>query len=1072
MRLKFKWIFTLLLALSIQFSFAQEKTVSGIVTEGGMPLPGVNVLAKGTSYGVQTDFDGKYAIKVRAGDILEFTFLGMRTSTVTVGASNTVNVVMAVDAEELETVVVTAMGVTKSTRSIGYAVQEVKSADLNKGANNSLSGALQGKLAGVQITPSSGAPGASSQIVIRGARSFTGNNTPLYVIDGMPVASTPDYDTANSTSGADIANRAVDIDPNDIESISVLKGQAASALYGIRASNGVILITTKSGRGLAKNGKPVISYSTNTSFESISKKPSTQNEYAQGNKGIFDPYSSTSWGPKISELPNDPTHGGNVANAFNGGVLRPGMYYVPQRVISGLDPWVTPKANNNINDYFKVGYTINNSINVSQATEKTNYSFGIGTASQEGMMPGTSMDRYNIKAVVDTKLNDEWKTGFSTNYVQTKINKSSSANDSPLPGVFGAPRSYDVKGNGSASVIDPYQQVFFRPNVFNNPYWAAEHNEFSEKTNRFFGNGNVQYAPVISADGDKKLTFKYQVGLDSYTTNYRDVFEFGTKHDPSGLSSSVNLYGITADVINSLFTINYNMDISEDWNLDVLIGNEYNHENSKKYNDVGTGLNFGGWPTIANARIVTSEELRRQKRTVGFFSNVAFSYKNMLFLNGTVRKDIVSNMPRGSRSFVYPSVSLGFVLTELEGLKDNSILSFAKLRSSFAEVGQAGDYREDYFARPSYSGGFWVGEPVQYPLGGVSSFIPYSVLSDPNLKPQNTRSYELGFDLKFLDNRIGLDYTYSRQNVTDQIFRVPLAGSAGASSFLTNGGKLHTDAHEFVLFVNPVRTEDFNWNFNVNFSKIDSYVDELAPGVDNITLGGFVTPQIRASVGDRFPVIYGTSFARDVNNNILVDANGLPVIGKEKALGEVAPKFTLGGSTQFSYKRWFLGATFDWKNGGKMYSGTNNLLSFYGVSDDTGDRGSEYIFPGVKPVLKPDGTPDETLPGTPNDIAVGGDASTSRETLESRLQNITENSVYDASFIKLREISLAYKFPKLMDELVDLKISFFARNILLWSKLPNLDPEASQGNNNMSGGFEQWSMPQAKSIGFALNVTF
>ena len=1061
MRLKFKWIFTLLLALSMQFSFAQQKTVSGVVSDASGPIPGVNVLIKGTQSGVQTNFDGKYSIQASAGDQLVFTFIGMNDSFATVGSSMVINITMKDAANELNEVVVTALGVKKSSKAVGYAVQEIKAAELTKGGNNSLSGALQGKLAGVQITPSSGAPGASSQIVIRGARSFTGNNTPLYVIDGMPVASTADYSTGNSVTGSDSSNRAVDIDPNDIESISILKGQAASALYGIRASNGVVLITTKSGRGLAKGGKPVISFTTSSSFESISKKPETQNLYAQGSNGLFNPTASTSWGPKISELPNDPRYGGNIANDINGGTLRPGMYYVPQRAKSGLDPWVTPNSYDNIGDYFRVGQTINTSFNIAQATEKTNYSFGVGSANQEGMMLGTSMDRYTLKAVVETNLSETWKTGFSVNYVQTKLFKSTSANDGVLPGVFGAPRSYDLRGNGFASVSDPYDQVFFRPNVFNNPYWAAKNNEFGEKTNRFYGNGNVQYSPVISEDGSQKLTFKYQAGLDSYTTNYRDIFEFGNKHDLSGGSSNVNLYGITSDVINSLFTVNYNLDISTDLALNVLAGNEYNHENSKRYDDYGQGLNFGGFATIANANDVTSEEFRVQRRTVGFFGNAELAYKNMIFLGGTIRQDIVSTMPRGNRDFIYPSASLGIVLTEIEALKGNSFLSFAKIRGSYAEVGQAGTYLPDYFEKPSYGGGFWAGVPIQYPLGGVSSFIPSTTQYDPNLKPQNTKSYEVGFDFRFFNNRIGLDYTFSKQNVIDQIFSVPMAGSTGISSFVTNGGKIHTDAHEIVLNVNPIRSEDFNWNFNVNFSKIDSFVDKLAPGVPNIFLGGFVTPQIRASVGDRFPVIYGTSFKRDADNNIMVDTDGTPLVGGTKAIGEVSPKFNLGGSTQFTYKKLSLGATFDWKNGGNIYSGSNNLMRFYGVDASTADRASEYIYPGVK------------SDGTPNNIVLGGAANPNGyQKLANTLNGIAEANVYDASFVKLREITLSYQLPKLMGELLDVRASVFARNILLWSKLPNLDPEASQGNNNMGGGFEQWSIPQAKSVGFSLSATF
>lgn len=1057
MRSKFKWITTLALVFILQITFAQEKIINGKVTDESGPIPGVNVLIKGSTTGVQTDFDGLFAIKAKTGDVLIFSYMGMKDVTVVVGNKTTLNVSMAENPNELETVVVTALGVKKSSRAVGYAVQELKAADLNKGGNSNLSGALQGKIAGVQITPSSGAPGASSQIVIRGARSFTGNNTPLYVIDGMPVASQADYSTGNSVTGADSANRAVDIDPNDIASISILKGQAASALYGLRASNGVILITTKSGKGLATNGKPVYSYSNNTSFELVSKKPSTQNEYAQGANGVFNPYASTSWGPKISELPNDPTYGGNVANALNGGVLRPGMYYVPQRAKAGLDPWVAPKAHNNIDDYFRTGVTVNNSFNVSQSTEKTNYSFGIGATNQEGMLPATGLDRYNMKATVETNLSNEWKSGFSFNYVQTSIDKTTSANDATLVGVYGAPRSYDLKGNGFASATNPYDQVFFRRNTFNNPYWAAEYNENSEKTNRFFGNAHVQFSPVISLDDKHKLVFRYQLGIDSYTTNYRDIFEFGSKHDLTGAQSRANLYGITTDVLNSLFTANYSWDINDDFKFNVLVGNEFNHENRKTYDDLGTGFNFGGWPTIANARKVTSVERRRQNRTVGFFSNGELSYKNMLYLGATVRQDFVSTMPRGNRDFLYPSVSLGFVLTELEALKNSPVLSYAKIRSSFAEVGQAGTYFMDYYSTPSYGGGFWGAPPVQYPVGGVSSFIPYPIVYDPNLKPQNTQSYEFGFDLRFFKNRIGIDYTYSRQNVKDQIFNVPLAGSVGASSFVTNGGRIHTDAHEIVLNVNPVRTEDFNWDFNINFSKVVSVVDELAPGVESIFLGGFVSPQIRANVGDTFPVIYGTSYKRDDNNNIMVDQYGLPMIGEEKAIGEVMPKFTLGGSTQVSYKRMSLGATFDWKNGGKMYSGSNSLMRYYGVDASTANREAGYIYPGVKE------------DGTANDIALGVNGI---QQLNSRLSDITESAVFDASFVKLREVTFAYQFPKLFKDKIDLRASVFARNILLWSKLPNLDPEASQGNNNMAGGFEQWSLPQAESYGLGLNVTF
>lgn len=1059
MKSKTKWIYVCLLILFLQVGYAQEKTLSGVVSEDGLPLPGVTVVIQGTQMGTQTDLNGKYAIKVKPGQVVVYSFIGLNDVKHTVGATNVYNVVMKADANELDEVVVTAMGIKRSAKALGYATQELKGAEINKTENSSLSGALQGKLAGVQITPSSGAPGASSQIVIRGARSFSGNNNPLYVIDGMPVESNAPFSTGNSTSGADIANRAVDIDPSDIESINILKGQAAAALYGIRASNGVVVITTKSGKGIAE-GKPIINFSSTTSFEELSKKPSTQQIYAQGSGGKFNPTSSMSWGPKIEDLPNDPTYGGNVSNSYNGGVLRPGKYYVPQLAKAGLNPWVDPQAYDNIDAYFKTGHTHTNNFNISQNTGKTTYSFGLANTKQEGIMPGTDMSRTSIKFAAETKLSKDWTTSFSGNYITSDINKASAANNSVLPGVYGAPVSYDLAGIPYASPLNAYEQIHYRANGFNNPFWAAEHNEFSEKTNRFFGNATLAYVPEISVDGSKNISFRYQAGVDNYTTHYRNIYEFGSGHDLSGGLASVNLFGVTNTVVNSLFTINYDMMIGHDLRFDIMVGNEVNETHSKGYDDFGSQLSFGGWPTIGNALNVTSSEMRNQKRNVGFFSNAGFSYRDMIFLNGTVRKDIVSTMPRNNRSFVYPSVSLGFVLTELEGIKGNSVLSFAKVRASYAEVGQAGDYKNDYFYTPTYSGGFWSGNPVQYPLGGAMGYMAYPIIYDPDLKPQNTKSWEFGGDFRFFNNRFGIDYTFSRQDVRDQIFNVPLAGSTGASAFVTNGGQLHTIAHELTAFFNPIKSTDWNWTINANFSKIDSYVDSLKDGVENITLGGFVEPQIRVQAGGRYPVIYGTSFLRDDAGNIVVDKNGMPMVGEAKSLGEVAPKFILGGSTALNYKNWNLSATLEWKNGGKMYSGSNMGMKLYGTDSSTANRDQSFVFEGVKEV---------NGKYVQNDIEITSDK---RQLFEDRLSDITESNVYDASFVKLRDVSLGYTFKKVWQDKIDVRMSAFARNILLWSKMPNLDPEASQGNNNMAGGFEHYSIPQAKSYGLSFNVTF
>ncbi|MCC9061814.1 SusC/RagA family TonB-linked outer membrane protein [Flavobacterium piscisymbiosum] len=1051
MKLKFNGFLVLLLVLIAQLTFAQERAVSGTVSDNtGMPLPGVSVLVKGTKTATQTDFDGKYSIKAAPNQVLIFSYIGMQSQELAASSSN-VNAKLKNDSVELESVVVTALGIKKEKKALGYATQEVKAAELTRGNNNSLAGALQGKLAGVQITPSSGAPGASSQIVIRGARSFTGNNTPLYIIDGMPVASQADYSTGNSVTGSDLANRAVDIDPNDIESINILKGQAASVIYGLRASNGVVVITTKSGKGASKSGKPTINFNSSITADDISRKINYQDEYAQGTNGVYGPTNSLSWGPKISSLPNDPAYGGNVPNTLNGmnAGAHPGKYYVPQRASAGLDPWVAPKVYDNFGDFFKTGITVNNSFNLTQATEKSNYAFSLGSSNQDGFIPETGMDRYNAKAAFSTKLGDEWKTGFVGNYVNTKISKATGANDSSVAGAFASPISYDLKGNGFATPTDPYKQIYYRPTGFNNPYWAAKNNIFDEQTDRFYGNTYVEFTPVISANDQHKITFRYQLGADTYTTNYRDIQEYGNSQTTAG---HLDLYGISSRTINSLFTVNYEYKISDDLNLTALLGNEINDRYNKSYEMIGNDLNFGGFPNLKNARQTVATDEIRQNRTFGVFGNVNLSYKNFIFLAGTVRNDIVSSMPRDNRSFTYPSVSLGLVLTELEALKGNSTLSFAKLRGSWAEVGQAGDYYDNYYTVPSYSGGFWLNAPVNYPLGGTNSYIPNNVMYDPNLKPQNTRSYELGGEFRFFKDRISVDYTYSRQDVIDQIFSVPLAGSTGAANFVTNGGKIHTNSHELTLSVVPVRTNDFEWTISANYTQIDNFVDELKEGVPSITLGGFTTPQIRAGIGERFPVIYGTAFARDANGNILVNANGLPISGVTKSLGEVSPKFNLGGTTAFRYKKITLAATFDWKNGGKMYSGTNSLLDTYGLSAKTGNRDELVVQEGV------------LANGQPNTKGV------TKQALYDAYSNIHETAVYDASFVKLREISLGYTLPQFSAG-YNIRVNAFARNILLWAKMPNLDPESSQGNNNMAGGFERLSVPQTTSIGVGMNLT-
>lgn len=1025
----------------------QTKTITGTVVHAGdkEPLVGAMVMPS-EGNGTVTDIDGKFSLVISAkATYINVSYVGMVTRQLAIPADDSpLYIELDSSASNLDEVVVTAFGMKKDRKGLGYAVQDLTADELNTQGTTSLASAMQGKLTGVDIRPSSGAPGSSSQIVIRGARSFDGNNQPLYVVDGMPIESTPDFSTGNSVTGSNMADRSIDINPDDIESVNVLKGQAASALYGIRASNGVIVITTKKGK--LNSSRPTITISTNLSGEIVSRKFERQDIYAQGNYlEAYNPGSSMSWGPKIEDLPNDATYGGNA----NG---HPGLYYNPKLEQAGLDPWIEPAVYDNVGDFFRTGFTENTNINISQRTDRANYSFGINNSYQKGIIPSTGMNRWSARGLVDWQISPEWKTGFSGNYSSTKITSAPGANDGIINVVYSAPSEYDLKGIPSNVPGVPTQQILFRSTSFVNPYWWAENNEYLQHTVRFFGNGYVEYRPNIDWGDNYNLWFREQAGIDTYTSNYTDLREVGTTS--SLLGGDIENYGVERNVFNNLFTANFSA-LWGDFNFDLMLGNEINQDNRRVWDYYGSNFNFYGMPTISNATSLTSSEYEAKSRTVGFFGSVTLDWRSMLFLTVTGRNDYVSSMPRNHRSFFYPSVSLGWVFTELGALKDKETLSFGKLRLSYAQVGQAGSYVNNYYTVPGYGGGFYGYTPVSYPLKGVSSYAPYSTKYDPGLKPQNTENIEAGLDLYFLNNRIKFEYTVSYQNITDQIFAVPMAGSSGYQELLTNAGKMRTWSHEAGLGISILKNADYDLDLGVNFTKVDNKVVELAPGVESIMLGGFVEPQVRAQAGNTYPNIYGNGFLRDEATGKLLLSEGLPqATASSIDLGNCSPDFVMGFNFGGRYKRVSLSTTWSWQNGGKMYHGTNMTMNYFGVTKES--------IPYHEGTMVADGIDQAT--GKPNTVEV------SRQDYYMAYYDVTESGVYDMSFLKLRDVTLTYKLPKFGP--FDVDIFAFGRNILLWTKLPNFDPESSQGNNNMGGYFERFSIPNTTSIGGGLKITF
>ena len=1044
----------MLLCMMTAVTALAQSAISGTVisAQDGEPVIGAAVKVKGETQGVVTNIDGKFTINAEAGKTLVFSYVGMQPKEAT--AKNGMTVTLDADDKVLDEVVVTAMGITRSKKSLGYASQDLKEGELSTSGTSSLANAIQGKLTGVDIRQSSGAPGASSQIVIRGARSFDGNNQPLYVVDGMPITTKADFDTGDSVTGANLSDRSIDINPDDIESINVLKGQAASALYGIRASNGVIVITTK--RGKVGQSKPQIVLNTNISAQSMSREFKHQQVYAQGSsieKG-YDPTSSQSWGPKIADLANDPNYGGNTDNTYTqASGKHQGMYYNPKRAAAGLDGWTTPETYDNLYDYLQTGCTENTNLSISQAINNLNYSFSISNSHQDGIIPSTGMDRWGGRGVVDWTINKEWKTGFSANYSSSEITSAPGANNGIMNVLYSCPAEYNLKGIPYCDPDDPTKQILFRSTNFNNPYWWSANDEFGQHTNRFFGNVYFEYSPNIGLDGFT-LKFREQAGLDMWSSDYKTGAEVGSAYNNKG---EIENYGSQHNVFNNTFTANLDgrFGTNDKWGLNLILGNEINEENIRTWDYVGTNFNFYGFPVISNAISYTAEEYPREERNVGFFGSIAVDWDSQVFLTVTGRNDYVSTMPRGNRSFFYPSVSLGWEFTKLSAFANQNILSYGKLRASYAQVGQAGEYYDRYYYAPSYGGGFYSYTPVSYPLpSGTSAYAPYYVLYNKGLKPQNTTNWETGLDLAFWNGRIKFSYTYSYQDIVDQIFKVPCDPSCGYQYMMTNAGCMRTNSHELTLNATVVQTKDWNVNLGINWTSVDNKVVELADGVESIMLGGFVEPQVRAQAGCTYPNIYGYAFDRTEDGQLKL-LDGLPQATLESVnLGNCAPDWTMGLNFSARWKRISLDTTWSWQKGGKMYHGTNMTMNYFGATEES--------LPYHEGTMVAEGI--DVATGQKNTIEV------SKQDYYAAYYDVTEAGIYDTSFFKLRDLTLTYDLPKFLG--INASVYGFARNILIWAKMPNFDPESSQGNGNMSGYFERFSVPATKSIGGGLKITF
>lgn len=1043
---------TLLLSLSAFVAIAQERTVNGTVTssEDNSSVPGVNVVVKGTTIGTITDLDGNFSITVPNDEsILVFSYIGMVTQEIVIGTRSNLDVLLHPDIQQLNEIVVTAMGLEKEKRTLNYATQNVESREITQSQQPNLANSLQGKVAGLSVRQSSGMPGSSTLMTIRGSTVLSGNNQPLMVVDGMPIESGTvftDNSTTERVSSSDASSRSLDINPADIESIEVLKGPAASALYGLRAGNGVIIITTKSGNK-AKD-KAIINFNTAYTADFVTKTPDLQSTYAQGTSGEFNQSTSRSWGPRISEL---------------------GEY------VNNVGETVTGKVYDNVTPFFETGGTYNADLSVSGSGDMGNYSVSAGYTNQNGFIPTTGMTRYTGKLRGDFKVSPDLTVGGTMIYSQVNVDKIASGSNlsNPLFTTYYAPRSYDLWGTPYATESDPYSQIHYR-GTMDNPRWSLANNEFTEVNDRVIGNMNLTYKPL------EWFSVKYQLGVDYFTNNQKEIYELGSGETggrtspPSG--GELTDFSYSRRQINSTLNLIFDHKFSEDFNLNFVLGNEFYDIDGRNMKVRGSGFDIGGFHNISNTQSQISEETISRRRVFGYYGNLTLSYKNLLFLTATGRNDKVSNLARDNRSFFYPSVGGSFIFTEF--LKSD-VFSFGKLRAGWATVGQAYD-EDDYptqniFYQGSSGVGGFLTDGIQFPFADRNAFAQDVLLKTADLKPLNKVSFEIGIDLRFFNDRIGIDYTYFTSDVNDQIFQVPIAASTGYQAELRNAGKLRSSGHEISMNLNPVITSDFRWDMGINFTKFTNEVIELAPGVANIYLGGFTTPSIRALQGSTYPSIFGIGYLRDEEGKIVVlDDPGNPYHGMPlqdpvaKKIGDVQPDFEMGFSNTFVYKGISLTALIDWRQGGQMFSGNNYLGRFYGALKSTEDRETPVVLDAVKGFQDGDG--NLVVTGE-NDIAI----LRGEEYWSDVLGEINEAHVHETTYVRFRELSLGYSLPGSI-----LKNSFFntvslslvGRNLFLWTKYPNFDPETSTTGAVNGQGLEYVAHPQIASFGGRINVTF
>ncbi len=1022
--------------------FAQTRTITGkIVDPEGKPVSNASILIKGSRTGTSSQADGTFSLNVPANaKALAVSAIGWTGQDVDITGKSSVTVSLIASDKTLSEVVVTSLGIVRDKRSLGYATQKLSGDQISDKGVVNIGNALEGKVSGVNITGASGSAGASVNINIRGITSFTRSNQPLFVVDGIPISN--DVDRTNGgpigTLGDNQpANRALDIDLNNVESVNILKGPAAAVLYGSRAAAGAIIITTKKG---GANGRSEIIASTSYSVQNAEGLPKTQNQYGQGSNGVYNPISGSSWGPKFGSTPT-------IAN----GLLTPGGFAIPYRAYP-----------DNINNFWETGTMSDNSLLINGGDAKQNFTLSGGYLSQNGILPNTSLKRANVKFGGNTVFRNKIKLGGSVTFTNTLQNGILGGNGaSALAVVLGLARSIDLAGYKAGG----YYQNADGTNNWpipgqDNPYFDAYNDPLKSNLTRTLGNVTLGY------DFTPWLSVSYRLGIDAYTDRRKQVFAITSARVPAGqdLESTITRSELNGDLI---ITAHKNDIFVKDLNVTALVGQNINQRRSQVvtvqadqlaipgFYNVSTGANFN----------IGSTEVTNLQRLLGYYGQLSFAYNNYLYLELTGRVDQSSTLPTNKNTFFYPSANAGFVFTD--AFKINSdFLSYGKIRASIAKVGS--DAPPYQLANTYIKAGY--GNNVanfNFPLGAVAGFSPNSTIADSVLAPEFTTSYEIGANLGFWKNRVSIDAAYFNTISTSQIFNVGIPPSSGFTSKTVNAGRMTNKGVELLITVTPILTNNFKWDVSGNFTKIVNKVTSIAPGITSFGIPGsaFIgsIPSIR--VGQPYGVIVGGLIPRDSASGARLINPGTGVYATTTAnqvLSNPNPDYTFGVTNTFKYKSLSLGFTFDFTKGGQILSFTAASYKSRGAWIETAkNREQPWILPGEIPVAGGKYIANNIqIPAQTYWGVMGG------------LQS--EFNVYDATVFRMRELVLGYDLPARITKgwkINYLRISVFANNIFHVAPNAFFDPEVNtQGAGNIRG-LDLQGAPNARTMGASLKVS-